>query len=133
MGGKRNLATRLCAMIDATPHKAYIEPFVEELRWLIASRAEFDRQNSMDPRPLTDIERAVRFHYLQRLAFGGRVDSRHFGVRRDQGSRINLGKLRAELKLLRDRLAPVTIEQFDYAGVIRRYDGANAILPRSSL
>ncbi|RZM34387.1 MAG: DNA adenine methylase, partial [Sphingomonas sp.] len=107
--------------------RRHYEPFVDELRWLIASRAEFDRQNAMDPRLLTDIERAVRFLYLQRLAFGGRVDSRHFGVRRDQDSRINLGKLRAELKLLRDRLAPVTIEQLDYADVIRRYDRADAL------
>ncbi len=167
LGGKRNLAKRLCALIDATPHRAYVEPFVgmggvflrrptpapvevindfsgdvsnlfrvirrhyepfvDELRWLIASRAEFDRQKAMDPRLLTDIERAVRFLYLQRLAFGGRVVGRTFGVRRDQDSRINLGKLRAELKLLRDRLAPVTIEQLDYADVIRRYDGAGTL------
>ncbi len=167
MGGKRNLAKRLCALIEATPHKAYIEPFVgmggvflrrptpasvevindfsgdvanlfrvirrhyepfvDELRWLIASRSEFERQRALDPRLLTDIERAVRFLYLQRLAFGGRVDSRHFGVRRDQDSRINLGRLRADLKALRDRLAPVTIEQLDYADLIRRYDGPGVL------
>lgn len=33
----------------------------------------------------------------------------------------------AELKLLRHRLAPVTIEQLDYADVIRRYDGAGTL------
>jgi DNA adenine methylase len=167
MGGKRNLATRLCAMIDATPHKAYIEPFVgmggvflrrsrrptveiindlsgdvanlfrvvrrhyepfvDELRWLIASRAEFDRQRSIDPNTLTDIERAVRFLYLQRLAFGGKVVGRNYGVKARDGSRFNLAKLRGELKLLSRRLEPVQIEQLTYAEVIRRYDHAGAL------
>lgn len=167
LGGKRLLAKRLRALIDATPHRAYIEPFVgmggvflrrptpapvevindangdvanlfrvirrhyepfvDELRWLITSRAEFQRQNALDPRLLTDIERAVRFLYLQRLAFGGKVERRNFAVYRDTGSRFNLGQLRADLKALRDRLATVTIEQLDYADVIRRYDQANAL------
>jgi DNA adenine methylase len=167
MGGKRNLAARLCAMIDATPHKAYIEPFVgmggvflrrsrrpsvevindlsgdvanlfriirrhyepfvAELRWLISSREEFDRQKSIDPNTLTDIERAVRFLYLQRQSFGGVVPARQFGVDRGSGSRFNLGKLRAELKLLSRRLEPVKIEQLPYSDVIRRYDRAGAL------
>lgn len=167
LGGKKNLAKRLCALIDATPHRTYVEPFVgmggvflrrprpapaevindlsgdvanlfrvirrhyepfvDELRWLIADRAEFDRQRALDPRLLTDIERAVRFLYLQRLAFGGKVDGRNFGVRRDLSSRFNLAKLRAELKLLRDRLEPVTIEQLDYAEVLRRYDSEQTL------
>ncbi len=163
LGGKRNLAKRLCAMIETIPHRAYVEPFVgmggvflrratpapvevindlsgdvanffrvvrrhyepliEEMRWLIASRAEFDRLRALDPRLLTDIERAVRFLYLQRLTFGGKVAGRTFGVRRDADSRFNLARLRAELKALRDRLEPVTVEQLGYADVIRRYDG----------
>ncbi|MET3828417.1 hypothetical protein ABIC16_004172 [Sphingomonas sp. PvP055] len=28
IGGKRNLSRRLCALIDATPHDTYVEPFV---------------------------------------------------------------------------------------------------------
>lgn len=167
LGGKRNLARRLCALIEATPHRAYIEPFVgmggvflrrstpapvevindfsgdvanlfrvirrhyepfvDELRWLIAGREEFERQRALEPRLLTDIERAVRFLYLQRLAFGGRVSGRTFGVRRDQDSRFHLARLRADLKALRDRLASVTIEHLDYADVIRRYDGPAAL------
>lgn len=167
MGGKRNLAARLCAIIDATPHKAYIEPFVgmggvflrrsrrpsvevindlsgdvanlfrvvrrhyepfvDELRWLMASREEFDRQKRVDPTTLTDIERAVRFLYLQRLAFGGKVIGRNYGVKAKDGSRFNLAKLRGELKLLSRRLEPVQIEQLPYSEVIRRYDHAGAL------
>lgn len=66
----------------------------------------------------------MRFLYLQRLAFGGRLVGRTFGVRRDQDSRFNLARLRAELKVLRDKLAPVTIKQLDYEGPVRRYDSS---------
>ncbi|WP_295560650.1 DNA adenine methylase [uncultured Sphingomonas sp.] len=167
LGGKRNLAARLCALIDATPHSSYIEPFVgmggvflrrsrrprveiindlsgdvanlfrvirrhyepfvAELRWMISSRTEFDRQKAIDPSTLTDIERAVRFLYLQRQAFGGKVVGRQFGVDRNTASRFNVGKLRGELKLLSRRLEPVKIEQLPYAEVIRRYDRAGAL------
>lgn len=167
MGGKRNLAARLCTLIDETPHKAYIEPFVgmggvflrrsrrpavevindlsgdvanlfrvvrrhyqpfvDELAFLPASREEFDRQLRLDPDALTDIERAVRFLYVQRLAFGGKVHGRTFGVRRDQSSRVQLGRLRADLKALSRRLEPVTIERLPYQDVIRRYDRAGAL------
>ncbi len=167
MGGKRNLAARLCAIIDEIPHKSYIEPFVgmggvflrrsrqpsvevindlsgdvanlfrvvrrhyepfvDELRWLSASREEFDRQKRVDPTTLTDIERAVRFLYLQRLTFGGKVIGRTYGVSAGVPSRFNLAKLRGELKLLSRRLEPVQIEQLPYAEVIRRYDRAGAL------
>lgn len=108
--------------------RRHYEPFVDELGWLIASRAEFDRQRLQDPRLLTDIERAVRFQYLQRLAFGGKVVGRTFGVKRDAGSRFDLCKLRADLQTLRNRLQPVTIEQLDYADLIRRDDTAETLI-----
>lgn len=167
MGGKRNLAARLCAIIETIPHRAYIEPFVgmggvflrrarpapvevindlsgdvanlfrivrrhyrpfvEEMELLFASREEFDRLRRTDPTTLTDIDRAVRFLFLQRLAFGGKVAGRNFGVKRRDPSRFNHAKLRADLKMLSGRLAPVTIEHLDYAEVLRRYDAPDAL------
>ncbi|WP_267396535.1 MULTISPECIES: DNA adenine methylase [unclassified Sphingomonas] len=107
--------------------RRHYEPFVDELRWLCASREEFDRQKRVDPTTLTDIERAVRFLYLQRLTFGGKVIGRTYGVSAGVPSRFNLAKLRGELKLLSRRLEPVQIEQLPYAEVIRRYDRAGAL------
>lgn len=167
MGGKRNLAARLCAIIDTIPHRAYIEPFVgmggvflrrakpapvevindlsgdvanlfrivrrhyrpfvDELELLFTSREEFERLKRTDPTTLTDIDRAVRFLYLQRTTFGGLVDKRKFGVDRRTAARFNHAKLRADLKLLNARLAPVKIEQLDYAELIRRYDSPEAL------
>ena len=167
LGGKRNLARRLCALIATIPHRTYVEPFVgmggvflrrgarppvevindlstdvttlfrvarkhheplvEELSWLLSSRDEFERQRRVDPSTLTDIERAARFLLLQRLSFGGKVTGRTFGVDHRSPGRLNLPRLRGDLRMLRQRLERVTIERLPYADVIRRYDSPETL------
>ena len=162
IGGKRNLSRRLVALIDATPHHTYAEPFVgmggvflrrqrrppaevindisadvttfyrilqrhfqafvDCLRWQLASRAEFERLMKVDPVTLTDLERAARFLYLQRLCFAGKVNGRTFGVSPLQSGRFNPSTLEPMLADLHERLAGVTIERLPYAEMIRRYD-----------
>src|SRR5882672_6487422 len=62
-----------------------------------------------NPDTLTDLERAGRFLYLQRLAFGGKVASRSFGI--DSGSsRFDVTKLGPLLDEIHERLAGVVIE-----------------------
>lgn len=64
------------------------QAFMDEMKWKLGARAEFDRLCTVDPSTLTDLERAARFYYLQRLAFGGKVAGRSFGVdRRARGFR----------------------------------------------
>lgn len=167
LGGKRNLARRVCAIIQCVEHDGYAEPFVgmggiffrraarprfeaindisgdvttlfrvvrrhyqalvAELDWLPASREEFERLKAIDPACLTDIERAARFLYLQRLAFGGKVVGRNFGVSTTTPARFNLARLRATLAAIRDRLQPVVIERLPYRDFIRRYDRAGML------
>lgn len=167
IGGKRNLSRRLCAMIDATPHDNYVEPFVgmggvflrrtrqpraevindlsrdvttlfrilqrhypqfmDVLKWQVTSRAEFERLVATDPVTLTDLDRAARFLYLQRLAFGGKVNGRHFGVDRRTPARFDVTKLAPLLDELHVRLAGVKIECLPFADVIRRYDGPDTL------
>ncbi len=74
-----------------------------------------------DSATLTDLERAVRFLYLQRTAFGGKVAGRNFGVDPD-GARFNVTKLMPVLDELHDRLAGVVIECLPWAEFIARYD-----------
>lgn len=107
--------------------RRHYEPLVDEIQFLFSSRDEFERQKRVDPTTLTDIERAARFLYLQRLAFGGKVSGRTFGVCNDRPSRFNPAQLRADLRKLRDRLAVVTIERLPYADVIRRYDSQSTL------
>ncbi|WP_279480217.1 DNA adenine methylase [Aureimonas sp. SK2] len=96
--------------------------FMEMLRFQISSRREFDRLTATDPDTLTDLERAARFLYLQRLAFGGKVAGRTFGVDPAQGARFNVTKLAPILEAIHERLAGVVIERLDWSEFLRRYD-----------
>lgn len=167
LGGKRNLAKRICAILDATPCTTYAEPFVgmggvflrrsqrpkaevindlardvatlfrilqrhyvqflDTLRFQITTRAEFERLVATDPDTLTDLERAGRFLYLQRCAFGGKVSGRNFGVSRGRPGQFNLSTLEPMLEALHSRLAGVIIERLDWSELIRRYDRADTL------
>ncbi|WP_234627311.1 MULTISPECIES: hypothetical protein [Rhizobium/Agrobacterium group] len=63
------------------------------MKFQITSRREFERLASVEPSTLTDLERAARFLYLQRLAFGGKIMSRGFGVDTTGPARFNLNRL----------------------------------------
>lgn len=96
-------------------------PFMDMLRWQFTGRQEFERLKASDPGTLTDLERAARFLYLQRTAFGGKVAGRNFGVD-PLGGRFNVTKLAPILDALHDRLAGVVIECLPWAEFIARYD-----------
>ena len=167
LGGKRNLARRICAIIDAVPCTTYAEPFVgmggiflrrssrpksevindrgrdianlfrilqrhypqflDTLRFQLTTRAEFERLVAVDPDTLTDLERAARFLYLQRTAFGGKVSGRNFGVDRSRPGRFNLTTLEPMLEDLHSRLAGVVIECLDWSAFIPRYDSPDTL------
>ncbi len=162
IGGKRNLAKRLIARIEAIPHDGYAEAFVgmggvflrrskaprvevindlsgdvsnffrilqrhypqfmDTLRFQLSGRREFERLKASRPETLTDLERAARFLYLQRLSFGGRVEGRTYGVDRAAGARFNVVRLGPMLEDLHERLAGVTIESLPWQEFITRYD-----------
>ncbi|MCA1199120.1 DNA adenine methylase [Sphingomonas sp. R647] len=100
---------------------------IDMLRWRVASRAEFDRLIGMDPTRLTDLQRAARFLYVQKLGFGGKVAGRHFGISPGQSARFDVSKLEPLLADIHERLCGVWIEQLDFATFIGRYDRADAL------
>jgi DNA adenine methylase len=106
----------------------HYQSFLDELKWRLSSRAEFDRLMATDPATLTDLERAARFLYLQRTAFGGKVVGRNFAMARNAlPSRFDLTKLVPMLEEVHDRLAGVTIERLPYADFIARYDAPTTL------
>ena len=167
LGGKRNLAKTICAILDQTPCRTYAEPFVgmggiflrrqacppaevindrakdvanlfrilqrhypqflEILRFQLTVRAEFERLVATNPDTLTDLERAARFLYLQRTAFGGKVSGRNFGVSVARSGRFNLSTLEPMLEDLHTRLSGVIIECLDWLPFIARYDSADTL------
>ncbi|MCV0378978.1 DNA adenine methylase [Nitratireductor sp.] len=96
--------------------------FMETLKFQITSRREFERLAASDPSTLTDLERAARFLYLQRLAFGGKIVGRSFGVDVSGGARFNLTRLAPLLEDVHERLSGVVIENLDWREFIQRYD-----------
>jgi len=96
--------------------------FMEMIKFQLTTRAEFERLVATSPDTLTDLERAARFLYLQRTAFGGKVSGRNFGVSPLTPARFDITKLGPMLEDLHTRLAGVVIECLPYADFIRRYD-----------
>lgn len=96
--------------------------FLEMMKFQITSRAEFERLVAVAPDTLTDMQRAARFLYLQRAAFGGKVASRHFGVGLHRPARFDVTRLAAMLEDLSERLAGVVVERLSWAAFIARYD-----------
>lgn len=97
-------------------------PFLEMIRWRLTGRAEFERLLAENPDTLTDLERAARFLYLQRTAFGGKVAGRNFGVSPGVAGRFDVTRLGAILEEVHARLAGVVIECLPYDRLIPRYD-----------
>lgn len=96
--------------------------FMDTLKFQITSRREFDRLKACDPSTLTDLERAARFLYLQKLAFGGKVSGQNFGVVRGETARFNINRLTPQLEDVHERLSGVVLENLDWLAFIDRYD-----------
>ena len=99
----------------------HLPQLMDVMRFGIASRRDFERLRETDPATLTDLERAARFLYLQRLAFGGQV-SGVFGVAPQHAARFSLSRLEPILEAAHERLEGVVFESLDWADLIPRYD-----------
>ncbi|MBA3012513.1 MAG: DNA adenine methylase, partial [Proteobacteria bacterium] len=87
----------------------HLEEFLKQFKWLLTSREWFqDWKDQLEIRGLTDIQKAARYYYVQRLAFGGKVKHRSYGVQIDRSvPRINLLRLEEEMSSVHLRLAHV--------------------------
>jgi DNA adenine methylase len=101
--------------------------FMDSIRFQVTSRTEFERQMLVNPATLTDLERAGRFLYLQRLAFGGKITGRNFGVSVGMPARFDVARLAPRLEALHKRLSGVVIERLHYAEFIDRYDADDTL------
>lgn len=100
----------------------HLDEFVRQFRWALTSRQIFEWAKMTRPETLTDIQRAARFYYLQKLSFGAKVSGRSFGYSAAQPPRLNLLRLEEDLSEAHLRLAQVTIEHLPWADCVARYD-----------
>lgn len=106
--------------------KHHLDELVRQFRWQLVAREEFERNQRTPPTVLTDIQRAARFLFLQKTAFGGKVSGQNFGVNAGGPPRINLTRLEEDLSDAHLRLARVTIEHLPWQECMRRYDAPSA-------
>lgn len=102
--------------------KHHLEEFVRQFKWAISSRQVYKWMQMTEPETLTDIQRAARFYYLQRLSFGARVDGQSFGTSTTSGPRLNLLRLEEDLSDAWMRLSQAHVEHLDWRSCIDRYD-----------
>jgi DNA adenine methylase len=72
---------------------------------------------------LTDIQRAARFYYLQKMAFGGKVSGQTFGTASTSPPRMNLLRIEEELSAAHLRLARTYVEHLDWKTCIQSTTG----------
>lgn len=100
----------------------HLEEFVRQFKWALVSRQIWQWLDVTPVETLTDIQRAVRFFYLQKAGFGGKVEGRTFGTSTTSGPRLNLLRIEEELSMAHLRLSGTTIEHLAWHECIRRYD-----------
>lgn len=102
--------------------KHHLEELYKQFKWALTSRENWAWLQATPVETLTDVQRAARFLYLQKLAFGGKVDGQSFGTATTSRPRFNLFTLEQDLADAHFRLARTTIERLDWQAIIRRYD-----------
>lgn len=104
--------------------KHHLTAVVEQFRWMLVARDEFERFMATPPEVLTDVQRSARFYYLMKNGFGAKVHKQTFGYSVTQPPRFNLLRIEEDLSAAHLRLARVLIECRPYAEVLERYDRA---------
>ena len=105
----------------------HLDEFVRQFRWALTSREMFKWAQMQQPETLTDIQRAARFFYLQRLCFGGKVSGQTFGTATTSPKRINLLRLEEDLSEAHLRLHRVVIENLTWQRCLERYDAPHTL------
>lgn len=102
--------------------KLHLDEFIRYVKWILVARDEFKRFMIETPESLTDIQRAVRFYYLLRSGYGGKVHKPTFNINTTRRSGFNLLRLEEELSDVYLRLCRVYIENKPYKELIQRFD-----------
>lgn len=108
--------------------KHHLEEFLRQFKWALTSRQIFKWQQQTVPETLTDIQRAARFYYLQKLAFGGKVNGQTFGAATTSPPRINLLRIEEDLSAAHLRLSSTYIENLGWHDCVQRYDRPHTLV-----
>ena len=105
----------------------HVEEFNRQFKWGLTSRQIFKWLQITPAETLTDIQRAARFFYLQKQAFGGKVQGQTFGTAATAPPRLNLLRLEEDLSAAHLRLASTYIEHLDWSTCVTKYDRSGTL------
>lgn len=102
------------------------DKFKNKFNYLIPSRELFNKWKVFNP-DLSDLDRAVRFYYINRTCFSGDMQRPRFGTSNIRRSNLccitdDFDKF---IKPIHNRLKNVTVENLDYKEIIKKYDKKN--------
>ena len=107
--------------------QSHPDELIRCLRYHLASRRWFDLLKNTDPQALTDIQRAVRFFYIRRIAFGGRILKPTFGYGVIARPRFRPYRIPEIITRAHQRLQDVQIECLPYQQILKRYDSNQTV------
>lgn len=95
---------------------------IRYMRFMLMSREWFTRLHNTQPDTLTDIQRAARYFYLQKSAYGGRVARQNYAIHVVQRPNFSPARLHELIEAAHERLSRIQIERLPYEKVLERYD-----------
>lgn len=107
--------------------KHHTPAFLDELRFGLIARTELARLWKVDPSTLTDVQRAGRFFWIQRMNYGGLPRSKSFPSGRARGRGISAEAMRRYFQRAAERLSTVTIEHLDWPDFIAKFDAPGTL------
>ena len=100
----------------------HYEELVRYLRFTLLSREWFAILQKTPPESLTDIQRAARYFYLQKSAYGGLVRRQNYAIHVVQRPNFTTARIASVVRDCHARLQGVQIESLPYEEILKRYD-----------
>lgn len=103
------------------------EEFINSFEFELVSRQNFDEyKRRLKAGEIHDcIERAHVFYYLVQAGFGAEMKSPCFGTSKESRNGLRIEQIADDIRQAYNRLKKVTIENKDFSGLFKIYDGPN--------
>lgn len=108
--------------------KYHPEELAKQSAGMMHSRWLFERLKSQSIVELTDIQRAARYYFLNRMAFGGGMKNPSFGYGRTTAAGLSVARFKKDIDMMAMRLDRVFIENLSWDNCIERYDSSNTLV-----
>ena len=102
--------------------QSHYQELVRYMRFMLLSRRWFTLLQKTAPDSLTDIQRAARYFYLQKSAYGGLVRRQSYAIHVIQKPNLSAARLETVIEQTHRRLQHVQIECLPYAQILQKYD-----------